>query len=76
MRRILHRLSLSEDAQRMWTTGVLAHHFRGRLIRSVVGSEAEHEHPLAPEYKRKLLELFPQVFESKTYKDIMDNYLV
>ena len=75
MRRILHRLSLSEDAQRMCTTGVLAHHFRGRLIRSVVGSEAEHEHPLAPEYKRKLLELFPQVFESKTYKDIMDNYL-
>ena len=72
---ILHRLSSSDDAQRMWTTGVLAHHSRGRLIRSVVGSEAEHEHPQAPEYKRKLVELFPQVFESKTYKDIMDNYL-
>ena len=59
----------------MWTTGVLAHHFRGRQIWSLAGSEAEHEHPLAREYKHKLLELFPQVFESKTYKGIMDNYL-
>ena len=39
-RRILPRLSPSEDFQCMWTTGVLAHHFRGRQIRSVVGSEA------------------------------------
>ena len=59
----------------MWTTGVLAHHFRGRQIRSVVCSEAEDEHPMAPDYKRKLLELFPRVFESKTYKDIMNKYL-
>ena len=59
----------------MWTTRVLAHHFRGCQIRSVVGSEAEHEHLLATEYKRKLIELFPHVFESKTYKDITDNYL-
>ena len=75
MRRIVRRLSLSVDSQRMWTTGALAHHFWVRKIRSVVGSEAKHEHPLAPEYKRKLLESFLQDFESQTYKNIMDNYL-